>query len=516
MKRLIALVVLLAAPLVFAQPVPLPPADPRYYRVNGADVRLTDGGTSASNALDARRNLDVPGIHADETIYGAWTFEGALTMGSTISVEDTSFSIIDNNVNSRVLKFDVTGISNATTRTVTVPNVSGTMTLNAASQTISNKTMDATNYIAYATSGNPGFTVAYDGMPAPWFTTVAFLGTIGQTITVPDVTGTVTINTASQTLTNKTLTTPNIALVRGGTAASDTLRLSSTSHATKGTVRVTDAELRVIDEANETKTAQLSLGGASNNADLTLAWSGTADRTATIPDATTTLAGLAVAQTFTALPTFQASGAGTKKAIFKGVAGQSAVLTEWQTSTGAIVGYVGISGDANFLTYNVLDAGGNTGSIGITDATLAPTAYIPSAAVVGSMALVGQGADPPASTHIGRVNRTAQSAAVTATNLTNGTSAGVYAVHYEMTCTTGDGTAGTLTFDVIATGDGGAQTVSSAALPLTTATLSATNPVRGTIVRYLASGNITYSTTVAGAVNAARYALRARCEMLGP
>ena len=134
MKRLIALVVLLAAPLVFAQP-PIAPQPDRYYRVGGADVRLTDGGTSASNALDARRNLDVPGIHADETIYGAWTFEGALTMGSTISVEDTSFSIIDNNVNSRVLKVNVNGISNSTTRTWTVQDASGTIPLWQAENT---------------------------------------------------------------------------------------------------------------------------------------------------------------------------------------------------------------------------------------------------------------------------------------------------------------------------------------------------------------------------------------------
>lgn len=135
----------------------------------------------------------------------------------------------------------------------------------------------------------------------------------------------------------------------------------------------------------------------------------------------------------------------------------------------------------------------------------------------GQIGIVGNQSDPPLlARSMGRVNRTAQAAAIAATNLTLTAPAALYAIQYEMTCTTGDVTAGTLTFDVIATGDGGAQTISSTALPLSTAALSATNPVRGTLVRYLASGNIQYSTTVVtGAVNAARYALRARPIYLG-
>lgn len=136
----------------------------------------------------------------------------------------------------------------------------------------------------------------------------------------------------------------------------------------------------------------------------------------------------------------------------------------------------------------------------------------------GSVAIVGNEAAAPSTNNLGSVNRTAITAVTAATNLTSATAVvGQYLVLYEMTTTTGTVADGTLTFDVIATGDGGAQTVSSASLPLSTATLSATNPVRGSVVRYVASGALQYSTTVTGAYTAAttRTALRVRVVFLG-
>lgn len=133
----------------------------------------------------------------------------------------------------------------------------------------------------------------------------------------------------------------------------------------------------------------------------------------------------------------------------------------------------------------------------------------------GNIPLVGD--DPPsvASGRLGKVDLTAQSAAITSTNLSNTPGAGFYVIDYEITCTTGDGTAGAIQLDVTITGDGGSQTTSSASLPLTTATLSSTNPIRGTMQRYLASGDIAYAVPVTGAVNAARFAVRIRVTALG-
>lgn len=128
----------------------------------------------------------------------------------------------------------------------------------------------------------------------------------------------------------------------------------------------------------------------------------------------------------------------------------------------------------------------------------------------GALGLVGNGADGPAAGGIGKVNRTAQSAAVGATNLTNATPSGYYLVHYTIEDTTADVTAGTIQFQINYTDDVGATTQTGAALALT-----ATGRDRGSFQVYLASGNITYQTNLVGIIGTARYALRARCVFLG-
>src|SRR6185295_16379328 len=63
----------------------------------------------------------------------------------------------------------------------------------------------------------------------------------------------------------------------------------------------------IIDDATvATKQLFFDLSGATSSTKTTLTISQTADRVVTLPDATTTLAGLAVAQTFSALNTFSA------------------------------------------------------------------------------------------------------------------------------------------------------------------------------------------------------------------
>lgn len=128
----------------------------------------------------------------------------------------------------------------------------------------------------------------------------------------------------------------------------------------------------------------------------------------------------------------------------------------------------------------------------------------------GSPVIVGRGADPPAAAYMGLVNKTSQSAAVAATNLTNATSAGYYRVSYTIEDTTADVTAGTIQFQISYTDDIGATTQVGAELPLT-----AVGRDRGSFQVYLASGNITYQTNLIGIIGTSRYALRVRCEFLG-
>ena len=65
-----------------------------------------------------------------------------------------------------------------------------------------------------------------------------------------------------------------------------------------------DTTFAVQDDGDITKQLLISLGGATSTFDTTLVFIHTADRSITFPDATTTLAGLGVAQTFTLTNTF--------------------------------------------------------------------------------------------------------------------------------------------------------------------------------------------------------------------
>lgn len=55
------------------------------------------------------------------------------------SLQDSTTYIVDNSDSTKKLQFQVSGITTGTTRTITVPDSSDTMTLNSASQTLSNK-----------------------------------------------------------------------------------------------------------------------------------------------------------------------------------------------------------------------------------------------------------------------------------------------------------------------------------------------------------------------------------------
>lgn len=126
------------------------------------------------------------------------------------------------------------------------------------------------------------------------------------------------------------------------------------------------------------------------------------------------------------------------------------------------------------------------------------------------MASIGNGADPPASGAMGKVNKTAQAAAIAATNLTNTTPAGYYVVNYVLEDTTADVTAGTMQFQINYTDDIGATNQTGAALAMT-----ATGRDSKQFEVYLASGNITYQTNLVGIIGTARYALRVRVSFLG-
>ena len=147
--------------------------------------------------------------------------------------------------------------------------------------------------------------VVFEGATANNFeTTLQVIDpTSDKTITLPDATGTVVLDSATQTLTNKTLTTPVISSITNGAA---TLTLPTST----GTIALTsDIAAGIVTESgtqtltNKTLTSPIITGAVFNDGSIVFEGATadahettfaitdpTADRTITFPDATGTVA----------------------------------------------------------------------------------------------------------------------------------------------------------------------------------------------------------------------------------
>lgn len=125
--------------------------------------------------------------------------------------------------------------------------------------------------------------------------------------------------------------------------------------------------------------------------------------------------------------------------------------------------------------------------------------------VNGTVPLIGTGLDDTAvAGTLARVQRTGQTANITAKKLSNTVPAGFYSVWAYLVCTSGSGGAGTISLNLQWTDSTGGQNKPAVPLAMTTTGVN-TNVVYPI---YLASGNITYTVT---GYTAGTYELRIRC-----
>lgn len=242
----------------------------------------TTGGKDVTVKTSAGTGKVVPNGRTTALVCDGVNVVNAIDYLDTLTVPDANFSIVDDADQTKVAKFQCSGISTATTRTFTLPDASTTVVGTDTTQTLTNKTL-TTPVIA------------------------AIKPSAGSTLTLPDTTDTVVTLAASQTLTNKVLTTPDI---NAGTADSLTsLSIRDTSAAFDVTIAATSSSALTagrtltLDVVNAARTIKLSgnltLGKSlttSGAFDLTLTQ--TADTTVTLPTSGT-LATLAGSETFT-------------------------------------------------------------------------------------------------------------------------------------------------------------------------------------------------------------------------
>lgn len=173
------------------------------------------------------RTLTVPDANGTIALLGT---TGTFT---NKSFEDSTSIFIDNSDNTKKMQFELSGITTATTRTLTVPNLSGIIAVTSGAQTLdfqdSTTTIydnsDSTKKLAFECSGITTATT--------------------RTLTVPNASGTIVLEGATQTLTSKTLTSPtiNTSIVFAGGIGGSTMAYYKETTATvtlrQGTTTIT-------------------------------------------------------------------------------------------------------------------------------------------------------------------------------------------------------------------------------------------------------------------------------------
>lgn len=353
-----------------------------------------------------------------------------------------------------------------------------------------------------------------------------------------------------------------------------------------------DDKFIIVGSASANRTLNFEVDAASANADAHILWTGAADANFTLPPSDTTLAGLAIAQTFTAGQTITPTADVVSLTVNQSAAATGDTLSVFASSAAKHMS-VDVDGFTNFFSVRMWEQGDvgsgfyielappagltanrvftfpdiasgtvaianiaqtfsaktiNTSTIGVTTEANASTSssgfafqdvttatkqlrMILSGAVgnntftftntaarnygygdlAGFVPVVGD--DPPAvaAGALGKVDLTAQTADIAATNLTNAPPSGVYAIDASLVTSTGAAAGGTLALAIGWTDGAGAQARNIiAAHSLVTAQSSSGQTV---VVR--TSGEITYAVTVTGIYSTAAYAVYVRVTALG-
>jgi hypothetical protein len=188
-----------------------------YGNVSGLSVHVIKGSTNASQTFYCNNAIgsDIIGTHDlvfDFIVVGT----KAQTLKNK-SLVDSSTYLVSETDPTKKARFDVSNLSGNTTKTLYLPDASGELLTTNATQTLTNKTLVDDMLISNVTDESKK--VKLDLSSITTSTT--------RTLTVPDFSGTLVTTTGAQTLTNKTLTAPIVDKILDTTYNSEVLRISS-------------------------------------------------------------------------------------------------------------------------------------------------------------------------------------------------------------------------------------------------------------------------------------------------
>lgn len=288
-----------------------------------AAIELTPGGTASTTTTvvgsqTVNRTVTLP--NATDTLVGKATTD-VLTNKSIDATTNTISNVADANIKAGAA-IDATKIAAGTvdntefgyldgvtsaiqTQLDSKAPSTGTVTL-TGTQTLTNKSL-VDSSTAIVDAGDPTKQIKFDAAgTTATSTTILSSQTVDRTLTLPNATDTLVGKATTDTLTNKTLTSPVIntptGIVKGDVGLGN---VDNTSDATKNSATATltnksldDSTTAIIDTGDATRQIKFDVSGTTSTS-TTLLSSQTANRILILPDATDTLVGKATTDTLT-------------------------------------------------------------------------------------------------------------------------------------------------------------------------------------------------------------------------